>query len=234
MTRLFVSISNDEVQSVKRAGYAGEILEHTQTRLLLRSEPLSGFYVGCEYSIGDIHPLSLRDDIPYVYRVEHLETLHRAPGASWVCGWFTCDTGKVKISEIGVRHEALIVADSVDDFNATVQALRNGELKPVGSDKTVVEKLLEEVDELKNHNSVLQKREYEWMLQIHKLEQFITQVTLYLSGKGPFPEHKGDTLLDELSSTASRLKDKTFWQIVWSSVSKKLRKLFSCIDRQLK
>lgn len=194
MTRLFISVSGDEVQDITRAGYDGEIVEHIPTRLRLYPDVRSGFYIEHEYSINDIFPMELRDDMPPIYRVEHQETLHRAPGSIWVCGWFTCGTGKVKISEIGIRHEALIIADSVDNFNATVQAFRNDELKMVESEKTLLEQL--SAKNLALSLQAVQSRQRIQELEaevkgkdgyIKVLREFITEITRRLIDK-PVPD----------------------------------------------
>lgn len=227
MTRLFVSVSDDEVQDIARAGYDGEIVEHIPTRLRLHPNVRHGFYVEYEYSINDMFPLELRDDMPLVYCIEHLETLHRAPGATWVCGWFMCDTGKVRISEIGLRHEVFITADSVDNFNSTVQAFRNGEIKPAGSEQTVFQGMIQKVLEIEKQLALAKENEAVLRNSIeksndylegyfNKLKHSIFLVREYLACRGEYPDGIENMELVRLRNEIQRFKNRTFWQRLWN------------------
>lgn len=183
MPRAYLDLPASEVRDISRAGFRGDVIEHIPTRIVLYVDNMrTGYYARCEdYSINDPMPFILRSDMPTPYRIEHQETMNRSLAASYGrslarsygYGHFVCDTGTVEISEIGVRLEVYIAADSVDNFNATVQALKNGELKPVGSEQTVLEKLKQELALANDETDVLARQAVEYMNRAHELERFV-------------------------------------------------------------
>jgi hypothetical protein len=184
----------------------------------------NGFYVEYEYSINEILPLAVRDDMPFVYRIEHLETLCCAPGARWECGKFTCDAGTVEVSEIGVRHEAFIVADSVGNFNATVQALKNGELKPAGSEQTLFQDMIQKVLKLEKELALSYECQASLSKEVSDAQgllaeriQFLHRIDTFLRLNGEVPTSLEDSEVSErIVSSLSHLRNRTFWQRLWN------------------
>lgn len=209
---------------------------HSQTRLELKSD-VQGFYVeNKEYCLSDKKPLIVRGDMPALREVSLHESIDGKDLPVFGCGTFEGPYGTVEVSAISVAARCFkvsIVARTVALFNETVTMFYGGELKPVGSEQTVVEVMQQKIADLEKQLGesedqnlclhvtaeesqrkieTLLKLEQGWMQDIHKLEQFIKQVTLYLSGKGVLPEHMGDTLHDDLSAEVKNLKEQSLWQ----------------------
>lgn len=173
---------------------------HRPTLLIMRSAT-SGFYIeDQEYDVFSGKPLVVRGDMPALREVSAQQVTNYDVVISTGCGMFTCENGTVKISARAGHPGCLqvdIVADSVDSFNETVQALRHGELKPVGSEQTLFEVMSQQVKVLSS-----------------KLE------SSQLSCKGfrERAEAEAARTVQEMACLREELqhfKNRTFWQNIW-------------------
>lgn len=203
--------------------------------LIVRSTP-QGYYVEDKmFLVSDRRPAVARDDMPAIREVSLQELTDDKDVLALGCGIFKCEYGEVKVSmfpgRVGLHVD--IVSSTVIRFNATIEALRNGELRPVGKELTVIEVMQQKIADLEKQLALsyecqvslqgeaveaqgkiqhLLTMEQGWITDVNKLEEFIKQVTLYLSGKGVLPEHVGDTLHDDLLTEVKNLKEQSLWQ----------------------
>lgn len=165
---------------------------HLQTSLVVRSTP-QGYYVEDKMFLisewTEKNHVFVRDDMPAICGVSLQELTDDRDVLALGCGTFTCEYGDVKISMLSGRTGLLvdIVSSTVIRFNATVEALRNGELKPVGDEQTVLEKLREKIDGL------------QW-----KVEMFNHQITAAVD------------LLNKKEHEIHLLKTRGWWRRLWN------------------
>ena len=208
--------------------YSIGLCVHLPTRLLMKSVP-QGFYIeDSEYDIFNSKPLVVRDDMPALREVSARQVTNHDGVIGMGCGIFTCENGMVKISERTGHPGCLqvdIVANSVDNFNAAVQALMNGELKPVGSAQTVFEAMAQKIKELNCKLEASQlscegfrARAETATSRLFKLENFVFYAADCLSCRGEMPL-AFDSMTERLIYLIAEIKNKTFKQRLWELFS---------------
>lgn len=178
-------------------------LMYNKAGLVVDSHPRYGFHFSDEnFSIEDGEPLKLHPAIAQeITGISYKEGLSLEFIMLLGSGKFICDTGTVKISEekksgFEPYVEVGIIAKTVDDFNATVKALRNGELKKEGEELTAFEMLQKSMEVLSVSNKVTLEQLQDAENEKAVLEQRFGDI-----------ENRNEYLEAELESDRKKIKD---------------------------
>lgn len=219
MIRLYTTSLQSSIVYVASGTY-----KHLESGLPIRTD-VRGFYFEGNWSMMDGVLLVLREDIPNIHLVSYQETMNHPAVLAIGSGNFICPTGKVKISErlANKAHLKVNILVSTNDecdttklvsqFNKTVQALLDGQLIPIGSNQSVVEKMQKEINILNVEQEFLRSRVSILSVEALLARKFIEELGLYLQDKFTFPSLAHGAFGSDLLAQVTRLKaiEQSFW-----------------------